>query len=373
MAPHHIRFDPPRFQWGRVLRVSGVWFAVRLAATFPGSRVGHGTKSPAAPAAAEPIPPLHLPKPVRPEAVAVATEAPTDHEMHASCAAHDLAPSAGGDAKDAALRHALVARIATGGSDFERGAALVLGEGDAARRADELARMAASSSDARLYRLALKVCHGAAQAGGGACQLLSIDQWARLDPSNAAPWLHMAERARDEQNASALAEALHHVAKAQRSDAGYGLLAGTVAAHVPPSDAYAQPALRLMVEALKVEPAWGLDGLHAVVAHCSDDALRDANRRLACSDIAEVLATRSTSMLENRIGLRLARRVGWPEARVAALQAESDALLKAVPHDVPAGAGADCTAVRHTIADVREIGAYGEVGAARRRAERHAR
>ena len=49
-----------------------------------------------------------------------------------------------------------------------------------------------------------------ARRSEGMSQLLSADQWARLEPGNAIAWLQVAVRAQARNEAAAVAEAMFH-------------------------------------------------------------------------------------------------------------------------------------------------------------------
>ncbi|MDE2297664.1 MAG: hypothetical protein KGK18_05815, partial [Burkholderiales bacterium] len=98
---------------------------------------------------------------------------------------------------------------------------------------DALAQMAVSSTDPGVYALAFRAC---GVDGEGACRMLSAEQWARLDPGNAAPWLYVLSAAHRRNDLALQNEALHQIATAQRSDTGFLAVPGLIAAAVP-SDA----------------------------------------------------------------------------------------------------------------------------------------
>ena len=120
---------------------------------------------------------------------------------------------------------------------------------------DALARMALSSSDPRVYALALHVCGGTLHSAG-ACQMLSAAQWARLAPDNAAPWFAMLAAAKAANDAAAQDEALHRIATAKRSDQGFFAIPAAVLAAAPGGEASSMAALLLVgVEGDQRQPA----------------------------------------------------------------------------------------------------------------------
>ena len=227
---------------------------------------------------------------------------------------------------------------------------------------DALARMAVSSTDPGVYALAFHTCGGNRE---GACQMLSAEQWARLDPGNAAPWLYMLSTAHKYSDVAMQNEALHRIATAQRSDTGFLAVPGLISAAVPSDETSMFAALNMTVEAFGMEAAFAIPGYQPLVADCSSVALRDSNRRQTCAAIAEVLVARSDTLLERMIGLRVGQHVGWPAQRIDQLRGEFNAYTQ---HAEPLvmidyrGAGASCAQVRRSLEAVHRRAVEGEVG-----------
>ena len=89
---------------------------------------------------------------------------------------------------------------------------------------DQLVRLAVVSQDPLVYVIALEACKGSAEGGAANCALLSLEQWARLDPDNAQPWLELAAQAQREHDVDAELDAMRHAAlvPAQRRAPGSG-------------------------------------------------------------------------------------------------------------------------------------------------------
>ena len=179
---------------------------------------------------------------------------------------------------------------------------------------NSLARMALSSNDPRVYVLALHACAGGLREAG-ACQLLSVAQWARLDPDNAAPWFDMLAAATAASDPAAQDEALHHIATARRSDQRVLAMPAAVLAAAPSDEASTQAAVLLVAEAIGFQAAVAVPGYGPVFTLCKGPALLDANRRQTCSAIAETMVERSDTLLERGIGRKIGREVGWPADR----------------------------------------------------------
>ena len=227
---------------------------------------------------------------------------------------------------------------------------------------DGLAQMAVSSTDPGVYALAFRAC---GNNGGGACQMLNAEQWARLDPGNAAPWLYLLSAAHQHSDVALQNEALHRIATAQRSDTGFLAVPGLISAAVPSDETSMLAALNMTVEAIGMQAAVALPPYQPLVADCSGVALRDSNRRQTCAAIAEVLVARSDTLLETLIGLRVGRHVGWPAERIDQLRGEFNAYMQhaepLVMMDYRSG-GASCSQVRRSLDAVHRRAVEGEVG-----------
>jgi len=81
-----------------------------------------------------------------------------------------------------------------------------------------------------------------------------------------------------------------------------------------------------------------------------------------------VLADRSSTVMEQGIGRSLGRRLGWPSARLQALQDERDAIAETGIHRAAARSKAeprDCKAIVAEFDWMRQVAAEGELGAGR--------
>jgi hypothetical protein len=229
---------------------------------------------------------------------------------------------------------------------------------------DALARLAATTSDPQVYALAMSTC-SAAQSTEGACQMLSPEQWARLDPGNATPWLFILQQAGQRRDVATQNDALYRIAMSRRSEQYSCSLPGLVLDHVPADEASMPVALTLSSEALDVEKAWALPGYTALYDVCRPSALRDANRRQTCAAVAELLVDRADTLLERGIGVGLGRRLGWPDERVDRLQGEVDAYAASLNAFVPGGQVSNCAEIRRDLAIVQRHVRLGEAGGLR--------
>jgi hypothetical protein len=227
---------------------------------------------------------------------------------------------------------------------------------------ETLARMAATTSDPRVYALAFNTC-GRAPPGEGACQLLSPEQWARLDPDNAAPWLFvLAQAGRD---ATAQSEALFRLSTSARSDQYFFAMPALVIERMPSDEAAMPAVLTLATEAIGVAAAWSMPGYQKLIEQCTASTLRDANRRQTCNAAAELLVVRSDTLLDRGIGVALGKRLGWPEDRIDRLRGEQSAYLESLGTSTAAKPADGCSGIRRDLATVDRHARLGEVGGLR--------
>ena len=232
-------------------------------------------------------------------------------------------------------------------------------DGGAVRARDELASLAAFKGTPQVYAWAMRACQQ--QRTEGVCRMLSAEQWARLEPTNAMAWLQVAADASLRRDEPAVAEALYRVSHATRSDARHGALAGTVLAKLPP-EADLMSRVSLAAELTKLEASAELP-LVAASQHCGVKDMRDANRQQLCSGVAEVLARRGGTAAEVAVGASIGERAGWPAERVAAVAEERDALAQ-----LNAAAQADawsCNALALTLGRLHETARLGEMATLR--------
>ena len=234
----------------------------------------------------------------------------------------------------------------------------------AAQSRDELARTAATTRDPRVYALAFNVC-GGARLGDSACQLLSAEQWARLDPGNAAPWMYVLGQAVDRRDMSAQNEALHRIATSSRSDLRYLALSGLVLDHMPNDDAASPAALTLTIETIGIEVAFTHPGFQLVAKVCKGAPLRDWNRRESCSAVAELLVERADTLFERGLGVRIGTQIGWTTERIQRLSGEEAAYVASLTAPGAFAGTNACADIRRDLETVRRRARLGEAGALR--------
>ena len=83
---------------------------------------------------------------------------------------------------------------------------------------DAIVRLASTTDRPEVYALAFYACRWSRQSQPGACAQLSAEQWARLEPGNAMPWLFAADAAQRRGDAAALDEAMFRASQAPFND-----------------------------------------------------------------------------------------------------------------------------------------------------------
>jgi hypothetical protein len=380
MADPRIWYDPPPFSWGRVIRIGLTWVAVVvvLLVLLP------------SPPREEPVvarwPDAELPLPYAPAAsraaprAAPAASAPARTAVAAVTATREIEACGGRrlkvagdkpvdtdlldqvDTRDLRLRSVTAMRY--GGEAARAGAMLLESAGPAAL--ETVANAAATGHDARAYGLAFRACGTARSSARGACQLVTADQWSRLDPDNAVPWLFVAAQAQQRGDAAGVSEAMQRVAKAKRADDGAGVLSSLVLQHAPRDDASLLPTVRLLADAVAQQAAWNAPAWNIAHTFCSDAAVRDPARRQTCSDIADLLVQRSTTLVEHGNGAAIGKRIGWSDEKLQALKTERDAIAEVNARaDSIEGDAFSCAWARRSIAHSRSVAEQGEVEAGR--------
>lgn len=237
----------------------------------------------------------------------------------------------------------------------------------AAAAVDQLARMAAMSGDPQIYAFAFEACNpGGLSFHGrdGNCQLVTPEQWARLAPADAEPWLHLAAQAQAVGDAPAVSAALGRAAQAQtlgaNAAAPLALAAGALPEGMP------------VLEQTAVLVAFGaLDagavpiGLEVVDTACNESALHDAARRQACGALARMLVERGRLSTAVTVGVQLGERLGWPADRTGAMLREQRAALDAAMRFASGPQPLACDNLQRRRELVMLTGQFGDIGAGR--------
>jgi hypothetical protein len=295
------------------------------------------------------------------------------------------------DSSDAIVGAAIDARIA---KDMLRWRTALLNSGDVRARAvglfvdskfddnsvpttaspqplDSLVQLAQESHDPAVYAIALAACTGLkAPAPGGSCEQLSLQGWAKFDAGNAAPWLELAGAARAANDAAAESAAFTQAVKASKVEGYNWSMFGFAEADMP-SDVTPFARYQLSVQMIGMEAAMYTPQMPASAAsrHCSADAVRNESVRNQCSQLAELFVTKGSTVLDFIIGASIGARTGWPEARVAALKEEKEALeaagMLAEPDRAKPESAFSCEAAARLNHFLHERAQLGEIAAAR--------
>lgn len=237
---------------------------------------------------------------------------------------------------------------------------------------NEVVQLAAGSGDPAVYAMALSMCNTvAATDAESACRELSLQQWSRIDPDNAVPWLLLAGKARSRHDSAAEAEAFSHAATAHKIDS-YSDSVYAFAEPELPQDVTPLERSYLATEVIGVEAAIGLPQYSVASQHCSSNAMQDSKVQLQCKSLAELLVTKGTNLLDLALGKTIGARAGWPSERVKELVLEQHALMQSIIQQAPSDNDKmwTCDAVSRANAYVIQRVRMGELGAARDGLER---
>jgi hypothetical protein len=232
----------------------------------------------------------------------------------------------------------------------------------------QLAQLARRSADPQVLALAYYTCRSNGDAAAiDACQQGLLQQWARVEPDNAVPWLGLMGEARAAKSDGALADALYHLAQAHYERSYAGMMVPWIARNRPPEQRDGDDA-RLLELAASTAFATPLPGYGALTQACLGPNLQDANRRQLCAAATELLASQPDSLITLSISRRLGQGLGWPQERLARLDSEYQALRQAI---VEADAneqmsGPGCAAQDRMYSYLRSVGQHGEVDGMRR-------
>ncbi len=205
--------------------------------------------------------------------------------------------------KDAALSQ-LSARLAAG-SDSERVAArLVMDDAEGA------ASIAARSSDAAAYRLALLRCRSQSDAAPS-CRALTVQAWQQLDPQDARPWARLVAQAWERKDEAAAAQAVEEMLQRRPRGTNSPLLESLYQAQDAVADVEARGLLVMeLIGRDSLLSPW--DGVFVFSRYCSADRLKDASLRARCERVARWQLQHATDLVEAGSATAIADRVGLP-------------------------------------------------------------
>jgi len=373
-----VWFDPPTLRWRPVLAASAAVSAIVsgwivLMHEEPRTPVPAAERPLEVAQAAVPVP---RPAPARPlptSARAAPKPALAANET-AVCGGYVVRRDAQGNetpslelvTKIGSVRQQALAAMRASADPMAQAVALLTGESSEDVSREGLAQLAFRARDPGVYGLAMQVCQRADAGQASACGMLSTQVWAQLDPDNAAPWLWMASEAAKAGNVDGEDDAMNHAARARRNDLGYGRVVGTALNFLPQDEASLAGSYAWAMEVVNIDASLPLTSYNAAGRYCGESAVRDPNRRQVCGDVAELLFTRSTTLLDRSMGAAIGRRVGWPAERLDAGKKEREAMTVAQRAQMLDGAHAtDCAQARRSLQLLRDVSARGELQALR--------
>jgi hypothetical protein len=138
-----------------------------------------------------------------------------------------------------------------------------------------------------------------------------------------------------------------------------------------PGDITPYERYQLSIQMIGIEAAMYSPQMPAISAsrHCSADGVRNEIVRSQCSQLAELFVTKGNTVLDLAVGTSIGARTGWPEARVAALKEEKEALestwVLAEPDPAKPESAFSCDATNRGNRFLHRRSQLGELGAAR--------
>ena len=188
-------------------------------------------------------------------------------------------------------------------------------------RIEQLARLATSRRDTRLYALAEEGCREAEDDGASACRLLEPAQWAQLAPADVVPWLTLAEAARARGDPAAEDDAMYHAARARLVDRQPALVPSLVGQALKDAPPHALIRTLGLAAGWKVQAGWSWSSTAEAMHYCmaDDRVLTDGERAATCDELARVLALARDSPIELATAHAIGVRLHWPPDRLEIL------------------------------------------------------
>jgi hypothetical protein len=183
-------------------------------------------------------------------------------------------------------------------------------------RRRELAAMAVSTTDPRIYAMAFHACRQSADDG---CHALTARRWAELDPGNAMPWLYLRNEASERGDVSGQEEAWFHIAASARMDEGAFMPVPAIVAASQGSPGGTMAAYALSEVAIGIAAA---QFVPVVTFECRKRAPMDANRMQQCVRIADLMFEHSDAPMDRMSGAVLTWRLTGDASRKQVAGAE---------------------------------------------------
>jgi hypothetical protein len=261
---------------------------------------------------------------------------------------------------DAALR--------SSGDPFDRGVADALNVGDVltpSGRLDALVQDAMTSSDPRLYAMAVQACNAPPYAiwvvnapptpTSPRCSQLDMRDWASRDPGNAVPWLHVLQQADQAGDRDAQHEALQRIATSSTFDVHFHAGAAAVARLKVASDADLAAQASLSMGAMMLAE---LAPSSALTTRCRNKAAGDAEMVVACETISAIMFDHSDTFMSRNIGASLHKLATGDGSLLEQARREEGTIGQRWAAE---WGGTPCSADCGLLKQIVRLGAHGEV------------
>jgi hypothetical protein len=273
--------------------------------------------------------------------------------------------------RDALLNSGDVRARAAGLFVADRFEANAMGKAPSQQSLDSLVQLERETNDPAIYAIALSACDAVkTPEPGGSCENITRRGWSKLEPDNAAPWLELAGAARAVNDTAAEDAAFAQAVNAGKIDDYAWSLFGFAEADMP-ADIGPFERSQLSNWMIGIEAAMSSPQLPASIAskHCTTENVKNDSVRSQCSQLAQLLVNRGTTLIDLAVGTSIGARTGWPEERVAALKEEKEALRGVWTQAEPEPGGVQsefsCEAAVRRNQMLHESALLGELGAGR--------
>jgi hypothetical protein len=213
--------------------------------------------------------------------------------------------------------------------DYDRTTGMPSRTHDAQLARDELVQLADGLKDLPIYAMALRACEATddGSARGGACERISLTEWAKMDSDNAAPWLEMAAAAHSRSDRSAEIEAVSHAVNAHTVN----FYNDSLLAYASPGMPHETTGLERAAFFYRVIGHVGGDGFahaFATASYCTAEGIKQSSIHQQCEALAEVLADHGRNTLDLSAAAAIGTRLGWSSDRIAAMHQELLAMFR---------------------------------------------
>ena len=184
----------------------------------------------------------------------------------------------------------------------------------------ELIKLAETTNDPDVYAMAFHQCQKKKAEG---CSNVTAEQWAKLDPDNAVPWLAIAGGAIQRKDATAGDAALEKFASLPKLNSRKPPLADLLQSEQIQSLA---PMTKTNVgfSLMATNGSLILYDLGRFGKYCGLDFTTSDKRKEICGLVANRFADQDEDWVTKLMGRNIGERAGWPTSRTSAIQTEFD-------------------------------------------------